>query len=914
MKVTFSRRILGIFATLVVSSAVFTVPVSVFAQTTSQVFYVDGSGTQCSDGGAGTLTVPFCSIQAAIDRCIDPTVHYTIKVRGGTYYEPLSIYEKHHLTLQPFDENGEVEKVVVSAAIEALTQRGMDHWTQEGTFTGDYSGEPYTVYSFPHQFNVKNTPDPHIVTRNTVSVADTAGIDRLLWTYPGPTLFKMRHVHDQNGDGAYFTPTHVYLGLHDPKGIRNPNARPYFISQSKSVLSIKKSSDIVIDGLDRSLMFKHGANYGIYLSESTDVTVNAVAVVNSISGIYVGGPSGSPMIATRIRITDNLVTRDHHADWTWGDVKHCYATYIRDVGSLIEDVDKCGCLFGRDGLEGGPLSNPNAAGVKTMEGLGIGVQPYNGSADTEIAYNEVTGFFDGINIGGGRDEDPNERVLVHHNHIHNIFDDALDAGARVIDGEFHYNLIHDAYVGFSLAPHHDGPTYVYGNLLMADKEQLYAWDFIDQSSEPKSSVVTKFQLWGPWDTTQVRFYYNTFFAKNEWQTPLWLSEGVEDFDFRNNIFYSNKQIVKASGLESADNNYDSNLFYSSLIGIGNPQGKSLYRDWNAFNGGTYLDLANVPMPAAWENNRQGDPQFVGGSLVDPQAYFQLGIESAGRQELGFVLAEIPASWPGAAVFEGRTSAGCFEYATSGLRAHFLLDVEREALPVTASFTNLSEEAQSWQWDFGDGTTSAELHPVHTYKAPGEYTVVLTVFNGAQADQFSRSLTVTPAVLWRADDQIDNGWWSDAWRRHRSYRNLLKGEFVHAGSNRIQIAFDGRSDTKNYTVMGATIAERQIGTMDIVGVPVSVTFDGSDSVEIAPGERVFSDEIDFQMTEGTEYFVTFHTSGKPLRRRTKLDDPDTVWITKQGDDQSQASDWTDVVLDTSLQYLYGVTEVISVEAP
>ncbi len=33
---------------------------------------------------------------------------------------------------------------------------------------------------------------------------------------------------------------------------------------------------------------------------------------------------------------------------------------------------------------------------------------------------------------------------------------------------------------------------------------------------------------------------------------------------------------------------------------------------------------------------------------------------------------------------------------------------------------------SWLWDFGDGSYSAERHPVHTYGKPGAYIVVLTV--------------------------------------------------------------------------------------------------------------------------------------------------------------------------------------------
>jgi PKD repeat protein len=33
---------------------------------------------------------------------------------------------------------------------------------------------------------------------------------------------------------------------------------------------------------------------------------------------------------------------------------------------------------------------------------------------------------------------------------------------------------------------------------------------------------------------------------------------------------------------------------------------------------------------------------------------------------------------------------------------------------------------SWHWDFGDGTTSNERHPIHRYENAGEFVVVLSV--------------------------------------------------------------------------------------------------------------------------------------------------------------------------------------------
>jgi hypothetical protein len=45
-----------------------------------------------------------------------------------------------------------------------------------------------------------------------------------------------------------------------------------------------------------------------------------------------------------------------------------------------------------------------------------------------------------------------------------------------------------------------------------------------------------------------------------------------------------------------------------------------------------------------------------------------------------------------------------------------------------AFQDLSEgKIASWKWDFGDGTTSTEQHPIHAYKEPGErYLVTLWV--------------------------------------------------------------------------------------------------------------------------------------------------------------------------------------------
>ena len=55
----------------------------------------------------------------------------------------------------------------------------------------------------------------------------------------------------------------------------------------------------------------------------------------------------------------------------------------------------------------------------------------------------------------------------------------------------------------------------------------------------------------------------------------------------------------------------------------------------------------------------------------------------------------------------------FDYAIDGL---------------TVTFTNMSKNADTYAWEFGDGQTATEKDPVHTYAEAGSYTVKLTAKN------------------------------------------------------------------------------------------------------------------------------------------------------------------------------------------
>lgn len=66
-------------------------------------------------------------------------------------------------------------------------------------------------------------------------------------------------------------------------------------------------------------------------------------------------------------------------------------------------------------------------------------------------------------------------------------------------------------------------------------------------------------------------------------------------------------------------------------------------------------------------------------------------------------------------------------------------------PCKVIFYNQSQNADTYLWDFGDGTTSGEINPEHTYQATGIYNVVLKASKGPDEKSYTRTLRVTDQV-------------------------------------------------------------------------------------------------------------------------------------------------------------------------
>ena len=75
-------------------------------------------------------------------------------------------------------------------------------------------------------------------------------------------------------------------------------------------------------------------------------------------------------------------------------------------------------------------------------------------------------------------------------------------------------------------------------------------------------------------------------------------------------------------------------------------------------------------------------------------------------------------------------------------ADYKMEVSGEVSPVNVAFTNTSENAETYLWDFGDGQTSNEENPIHTYELWGTFNITLTAMNGDKSTiSQQRSITL-----------------------------------------------------------------------------------------------------------------------------------------------------------------------------
>jgi len=108
-------------------------------------------------------------------------------------------------------------------------------------------------------------------------------------------------------------------------------------------------------------------------------------------------------------------------------------------------------------------------------------------------------------------------------------------------------------------------------------------------------------------------------------------------------------------------------------------------------------------------------------------------------------------------------------------ARFTMSAQHAEAPAVVNFQNTSEGADTYAWDFGDGTQSTDTASDHRYTHAGKYDVQLTASKGKKSNSMTQSIIIDPPAKCLVEITTDYGVMmaelSDATPKHRD--NFLK---------------------------------------------------------------------------------------------------------------------------------------------
>src|SRR6266550_4052041 len=136
-------------------------------------------------------------------------------------------------------------------------------------------------------------------------------------------------------------------------------------------------------------------------------------------------------------------------------------------------------------------------------------------------------------------------------------------------------------------------------------------------------------------------------------------------------------------------------------------------------------------------------------IVDGQAYSQ----AANIGSIANTDPVIIGSHPGADWYQGSLDEASIRIQAGNvpLTSDFTASPTSGTAPLAVSFTDVSTGGPTaWSWNFGDGGTSTQQNPTHTYSTAGTYSVSLTVSNATGSATASKTNYIVVTVPLTAD--------------------------------------------------------------------------------------------------------------------------------------------------------------------
>ena len=139
----------------------------------------------------------------------------------------------------------------------------------------------------------------------------------------------------------------------------------------------------------------------------------------------------------------------------------------------------------------------------------------------------------------------------------------------------------------------------------------------------------------------------------------------------------------------------------------------------------------------------------------------------------------------------------------------------------AQFTNLSSEnAKTFEWNFGDGSTSTERNPMHSYAEAGTYTVRLTARGIVKTVTAEQQIIINPANTWTASGDYRLDPTVNSARAFKSMHEMLEllSQCKPEGTINVKTggkeAFEADLQTADSLALLSTLTEK-LGTTGVV---------------------------------------------------------------------------------------------------
>jgi len=247
-----------------------------------------------------------------------------------------------------------------------------------------------------------------------------------------------------------------------------------------------------------------------------------------------------------------------------------------------------------------------------------------------------------------------------------------------------------------------------------------------------------------------------------WGSPAFTSQALHDAIA--SLRDADIIFVAAAGNSAANN--DTSPFYpadyrdlDNVVAVAATDRNDQFASFSDY-GVTNVDLAapGTPIYSCW-NGSDSDYQYddgtsmaaatVSGATALLRAYYPNDTHRQIIQRMLNGVDPLP-SLAGKTITGGRLNLAKALNATPPpptLTANFSANPASGQAPLAVQFTDTSTGGPtSWTWNFGDGATSSTQNPSHTFNSGGNFTITLTVDNGAgQTSSASHTITATNAT-------------------------------------------------------------------------------------------------------------------------------------------------------------------------